>query len=124
MRNVEADQSWGVTSASTPGTVPAVKNGWLPLSSDGQWVINSVGVVEHSGQRILIAVLSDNQPSEFVAIGQVETAAEEAASAITADRSLRGLARTGGSTALVAVLTRQLRSMCCDAKLAARTIAA
>jgi Beta-lactamase enzyme family len=91
MENVEADQAWGVTAAATPGTVPAVKNGWLPLSSDGLWVINSIGVIHHSGQRILVAVLSDNQPSEFVAINQVESAAEEAVSAITADRSLRGL---------------------------------
>jgi hypothetical protein len=97
MKNVEPDQSWGVTAAAAPGTVPAVKNGWLPLSSDGLWVINSVGVLEHSGQRILVAVLSDNQPSEYVAIGQVETAAEEAVSAITADRSLRALARAGRS---------------------------
>jgi Beta-lactamase enzyme family len=97
MKNVEPDQAWGVTAAAAPGTVPAVKNGWLPLSSDGLWVINSVGVLKHSGQRILIAVLSDNQPSEYVAIGQVETAAEEAVSAITADRSLRGLASAGRS---------------------------
>jgi hypothetical protein len=91
MKNVEVDQAWGVTAAAARGTVPAVKNGWLPLSSDGLWVINSIGVLERSGQRILIAVLSDNEPSEFVAIPQVETAAEEAVSAITADRSLRGL---------------------------------
>jgi hypothetical protein len=77
-------QDWGVTAAASAGTRPAVKNGWLPLGPDGQWVINSIGVISHAGQRLLVAVLSSGQPSESVGIGQVQAAARAAATAVTA----------------------------------------
>ncbi len=84
MRHVEPSQAWGVTKAATPGTVYAVKNGWLP---DPQlWVINSIGVVHHAGHLLLLAVLSDDQPSEAVGVAQVEAAAVVAAQAVTAVR--------------------------------------
>jgi len=38
MRNVDTDESWGVTAASDTGSNPAVKNGWLrwtPTRGDG-----------------------------------------------------------------------------------------
>jgi hypothetical protein len=85
MREVEPDQAWGVTEAATPGTRSAVKNGWLP---DPQlWVINSVGVIRHDGQVLLVAVLSDDQPTEAGGIDQDEAAAVAAVDAITAARS-------------------------------------
>jgi hypothetical protein len=85
MREVEPDQAWGVTRAATPGTRSAVKNGWLP---DPQlWVINSVGVIRHDGQVLLVAVLSDDQPTEAGGIDQDEAAAVAAVDAITAARS-------------------------------------
>jgi hypothetical protein len=46
-------------------------------------VINSIGVVSHHGQRLLIAVLSSGQPSEQTGIQQVQAAARAAAAAIT-----------------------------------------
>jgi hypothetical protein len=85
MRHVEPSQAWGVTKAATPKTVYAVKNGWLP---DPQlWVINSIGVVHHAGHLLLLAVLSDDQPSEAVGVAQVEAAAAVAAKTITRVRS-------------------------------------
>ena len=84
MRHVEASQAWGVTEAAAPGTVAAVKNGWLP---DPQlWVINSIGVVRHAGQLLLVAVLSDDQPSEAAGIAQDEAAAVAAADTVSAAR--------------------------------------
>jgi hypothetical protein len=84
MRHVEPDQSWGVTAAAAPGTSSAVKNGWLP---DPQlWVINSIGVVHYEGQVLLVAILSDDQPTEAVGIAQVEAAASSAAKAVVAAR--------------------------------------
>lgn len=77
MRNVEAGQDWGVTASADPGSGSAVKNGWLPAGSG--WVINSIGVVTHTGQRLLIAVLSDGQPSEASGIRRAEAAARNAA---------------------------------------------
>jgi Beta-lactamase enzyme family len=83
MRHVEADQNWGATVAASPRTQPAVKNGWLPDGPAGLWVINSLGVISHHGQRLLVAVLSSGQPSQQAGIGQVQAAAQAAATAIT-----------------------------------------
>jgi hypothetical protein len=85
MRHVEPSQAWGVTKAATPKTVYAVKNGWLP---DPQlWVIDSIGVVHHRGHLLLLAVLSNDQPSEAVGVAQAEAAATAAARTITEVRS-------------------------------------
>jgi hypothetical protein len=81
MEDVTQDQAWGVSAAATPGTSFAVKNGWLP--DPELWVINSIGVVDHAGQQLLIAVLSDDQPSEEAGIAQVDAVARAAAVAVT-----------------------------------------
>ena len=86
MRRVEVGQNWGVTAAADPGTRPAVKNGWPPTGPAGQWAINSIGVVTHAGQRLLIAVLSDGQQTQESGIRQVQAAARAAALAVTGRR--------------------------------------
>jgi hypothetical protein len=83
MRHVEPAQAWGITVAASPRTRPAVKNGWLPLGPDGQWVINSMGVIRHAGRRLDIVVLSSGQPAEAAGIRQAQAAARAAAAAIT-----------------------------------------
>jgi len=84
MRSVEPGENWGVTAAADPGSRPAVKNGWLPDGTQsGLWVINSIGVLRHDGQRLLVAVLSSAQPTEAVGISQVQAAARAAAAAVT-----------------------------------------
>jgi hypothetical protein len=83
MSNVESDQRWGVSAAADGGTEPLVKNGWLPNPS--LWEINSIGEVTHDRQRMLIAVLSDDNASEDSGISVVESLAEKAADAIAAD---------------------------------------
>jgi hypothetical protein len=82
MRHVEPGQDWGVTAAASPGTAPAVKNGWLPTGPDGRWTINSIGVVTRRGHRLLIAVLSDGQPTEDDGIDQAAAAAKAAAASL------------------------------------------
>jgi len=82
MRHVPADQAWGVTAAATPGSSPAVKNGWLADGSDAGWVVNSMGVISRAGHTVLVVVLSDNQPTESAGISQDEAAARAAVSAI------------------------------------------
>ena len=81
MEDVTPDQAWGVSAAATPGSSFAVKNGWLP--DPELWVINSIGVIQHAGQQLLVAVLSDDQPSEEVGIAQVDALARAAAEAVT-----------------------------------------
>jgi hypothetical protein len=83
MHNVETGQNWGVTAAASRGSRPAVKNGWMPDGPEGLWDINSIGVVSHHGQRLLVAVLSSGQPSQQAGISQVQAAAKAAAAAIT-----------------------------------------
>jgi hypothetical protein len=80
MSHVEADQQWGVTAAADPGTGFMVKDGWLP--NPYLWEINSIGEVTHDGQRMLIAVLSDDNASEASGISLVEEVAKAAASAM------------------------------------------
>jgi hypothetical protein len=85
MRHVEPSQAWGISAAATPGTCCAVKNGWLP---DPQlWVINSIGVIRRDGQVLLVAVLSDDQPTEAGGIAQIKAATVAAADAIAATHS-------------------------------------
>jgi hypothetical protein len=81
MRGVVPGQQWGVSAAASPGTSFALKDGWLP---DPQlWVINSIGVVKHDGQRLLVAVLSNDQPTEWDGITQVQAVAKAAAACLT-----------------------------------------
>jgi beta-lactamase class A len=83
MRDVEADQRWGVGAAATPGTAFAIKNGWLPDGPAQLWVINSIGSVDHGGDRLLMAVLSSDQPTKAVGIAQDQAAADAAAAWVT-----------------------------------------
>jgi beta-lactamase class A len=80
MSNVEADQQWGVPAAADQGTQFMVKNGWLPNPS--LWVINSIGEIVRDHQRMLIAVLSDDNASEASGIAVVQAVATAAAEAV------------------------------------------
>jgi hypothetical protein len=81
MENVQAGQRWGVSAAATPGASYAVKDGWLP--DPDLWVLNSIGVVEHGRQQLLIAVLSNGQPTEAAGIAADSAAAAIAARVVT-----------------------------------------
>jgi beta-lactamase class A len=71
MRNVEADQRWGVGVVADKGTTFANKNGWLSIDNsngpgetdDGLWAVTSVGVVTVSHQPVLMAVFTQHQSS-------------------------------------------------------------
>ena len=78
---VESDQRWGVSAAAS-GSDYAVKNGWLPRSATGLWVINSIGEVERNGHQLLIAVVSDGNLSESAGISLVQSVAQAAAGSL------------------------------------------
>lgn len=78
MSQVETDQRWGVSAAAT-GSEFALKNGWLPRSTTGLWVINSVGRVSRNGHLLLISVVSDGNTTEAGGISLVESVAKAAA---------------------------------------------
>jgi hypothetical protein len=81
MEDVQADQRWGVSAAASTGTSYAIKDGWL--ADPTGWVVNSIGVVEHDGQQLLLAVLSSDQPSQALGIAAVQAAAACAAAVVT-----------------------------------------
>ncbi|WP_405801528.1 serine hydrolase [Streptomyces sp. NBC_01506] len=84
MNTVVADQRWGISAADdgkgSAGT-PVLKNGWLPRSATGLWDVNSIGSVEYGGHTLLVAVLSDGQPSYEKGVALVERAASTAVKA-------------------------------------------
>jgi len=88
MSQVEADQRWGVPAAADAGTAYEVKNGWLPNPT--LWEINSIGEITHDGQRMLVAVLSDDNASEDSGIATVQGVAEKATAAVASAGPDRG----------------------------------
>jgi beta-lactamase class A len=73
MSKVISSQRWG-TPAGAPGDVTVhVKNGWLP--DDTGWHINSIGAFTGKTKNYMIAVLTDDSPSEQYGIDTVEDVA-------------------------------------------------
>jgi hypothetical protein len=72
MEHVTPSQAWGVTAGLPPGVSVAVKNGWLPLSGNGDWQVNSIGWVVGDGRDYLLAVLTTGNPSESYGIDTIE----------------------------------------------------
>jgi hypothetical protein len=72
MQNVTSWEDWGVSAGPTAGTTVALKNGWVPLTSDSDWEVNSIGYVDGAGRDYLIAVLTAHDPSESYGISSIE----------------------------------------------------
>jgi hypothetical protein len=79
MTSVTVPQPWGVLAAATNGTPRAVADGWLV---GPRWVIGSIGVIQHHGHELLVAVLSDRNPAEAPAISAARAAVLAAASTV------------------------------------------
>jgi beta-lactamase class A len=79
MRNVQADQRWGVGVVADPGTTFANKNGWMQVGDDNgygeddgdRWLVNSLGIVRVHGQRVLMAVFTKHNPDYYTGIDLV-----------------------------------------------------
>lgn len=93
MARVIPSQRWGTPAGAPQGVTVHVKNGWLP-ESDG-WHINSLGAFTGKGKDYLIAVLTDDNPSEGYGIDTIEDVAE------VVHRDLNALS-TGSSARLAA----------------------
>lgn len=78
MTKVNPDQAWGVGQAAEPGQPVAVKNGWLPLTSNN-WIINSVGcLAPTSPSPVCVSITSIGSPSMAYGIHTVTAAARAA----------------------------------------------
>jgi hypothetical protein len=84
MGDVDPDQDWGVPAADTrKGEKYFVKNGWLPRTETGLWVVNSIGSVEYHGHPLLIAAVSDGRHTMNRGVEILETVSRAAAKAVT-----------------------------------------
>ncbi|SPF01293.1 serine hydrolase [Streptomyces sp. MA5143a] len=81
MGQIAAGQDWGVSAAAADGSTDssgvgfALKNGWLPRTATGLWVINSVGSVTVDGRDRLVAVVSHGNTTKAKGIALVEAVA-------------------------------------------------
>ncbi len=82
MGSVVEDQGWGISAA---GSDVALKNGWLPRTATGLWVVNSIGRVTVDGRDCLVAVLSRGSTTKAKGIATVEAAARAAVPVVAAD---------------------------------------
>ncbi|HTR91826.1 MAG TPA: serine hydrolase [Trebonia sp.] len=73
MAKVIPGQRWGTPAGAPAGITVHVKNGWLP--DDTGWHINSVGAFTGKDKDYLIAVLTDDNPSEQYGIDTIERVA-------------------------------------------------
>jgi beta-lactamase class A len=91
MRNVQADQRWGVGVLADRHTTFANKNGWMdvdddndPAEDDGdRWLVDSLGVVRVHGQPLLVAVFTRHNPDFESGVRLVEKLARLIGPAVT-----------------------------------------
>nr|WP_237419506.1 serine hydrolase [Kitasatospora sp. SID7827] len=90
MREVVPAQVWGVSAAGAT----ALKNGWLPRTATGLWVVDSLGA---RPDGTLVAVLSDGWPDLAAGVSAVEAAARRAVAAIGGPSGSGGSGEGGGA---------------------------
>jgi len=83
LRAAAAGRPWGISAAASPGTSYAIQDGDL-ADGTANWVVTSIGVVEHDGQHLLMAVLAGGQPARASGIALARAAAVAAADRVTA----------------------------------------
>ncbi|GLW71906.1 hypothetical protein Kpho02_42050 [Kitasatospora phosalacinea] len=88
MGRVVPEQTWGVSAAGAT----ALKNGWLPRSATGLWVVGSFGAL---ADGTLVAVLSDGWREMAQGVAAVESAARWAAGAVGAAGTTRAAGTVG-----------------------------
>ncbi|KPV45162.1 hypothetical protein AN477_03675 [Alicyclobacillus ferrooxydans] len=71
MEHVVNYEDWGVSGGVPDTATVALKNGWLPIESQG-WEINSIGYIVGDGRNYVVAVLTRNNPSEAYGIATIQ----------------------------------------------------
>lgn len=71
MGNTIPEQSWGVGIVRSDTTAVHLKNGWVPLSDDNLWRVNSIGHVKGEGRNYTLAILCGSL--ETMAVGELRT---------------------------------------------------
>ncbi|QQE78149.1 serine hydrolase [Alicyclobacillus sp. SO9] len=71
MRHVVGWEDWGVSTGAKGKVVVALKNGWVPTAKS-HWHVNSIGFIDGDGRDYVIAVMSEENPSEQYGIQTVD----------------------------------------------------
>jgi beta-lactamase class A len=71
MENVTPSESWGVIGGVPSGVTVALKNGWLPLTGETNWQVNSVGWINGGGRDYIAAILTTGNPTEQYGIDTI-----------------------------------------------------
>jgi hypothetical protein len=88
LEKVNPTQAWGVSTAADPGTAPALNNGSLNADDDnGRWAVGSVGMITVRGHQVLLAVLTQHNPSEQEGINLVQDLAATTVAAVAHPKS-------------------------------------
>ncbi len=77
---VDAGQRWGVGQAAPDGARVYMKDGWV-AGPDGDWAMNSSGIVESGGETYILSVYTQHQPG--YSWTKVQRAADLATQALT-----------------------------------------
>jgi beta-lactamase class A len=71
MTDIDPGEGWGVSGGVPKGVVVALKNGWVPLTSNSDWEVNSIGWIDGDDHDYLLAVLTAHDPSEGYGINTI-----------------------------------------------------
>jgi hypothetical protein len=78
MEDIDPGENWGVTGGvPSSGVTVALKNGWVPLTSNTDWEVNSIGWVHGDGHDYLVAVLTAHDPSEDYGINTIDAMSKD-----------------------------------------------
>ncbi|HNV10233.1 MAG TPA: serine hydrolase [Propionibacteriaceae bacterium] len=73
MGKTDPAQSWGVGIVRSSTVTVNMKNGWVPLSNDNLWRVNTVGHVKGNGRNYTLTVLCGSVPTLSTGITRVNT---------------------------------------------------
>jgi beta-lactamase class A len=71
MESVIPTESWGVSGGVPSGVTVALKNGWLPLTGETDWQVNSVGWIDGDGRDYIAAIFTTGNPNEQYGIDTI-----------------------------------------------------
>ena len=76
MEGVIPSESWGVSGGVPSGVTVALKNGWLPLTGETNWQVNSVGWINGDGRDYIAAIFTTGNPTEQYGIDTIDYLSE------------------------------------------------
>lgn len=83
--SVDPRQAWGVNAAADRGSAPVLKTGSINADNDnGLWTAGSVGIIEVRRHRVLLAVLTQHNPTRQAGIDLVNRLATTVVAAVAA----------------------------------------